>query len=379
MKVLFIIDSLGVGGAERSIAEIAANFKEFTPVVCHLFNNKDLKHIYDQHRIKVISLDLPKSYKDAQILPKLLEIVKSENPDLIHASLYRSMMLSRKIKTVIKIPLVNSFVSDSYSSARFNRLKLKTKLKLKYYQFIDRSSAKIADVFISNSQAIAGSNCKALKLKSDKVKVIHRGRNFEKFSNVDERKVENVKVELGLKNKKVFLNVGRLLESKGQQDVIYAFKDIASTHPEAILLLAGEGNYRSVLEKLISEYSLENRVFLLGQRNDIEVLLSVSDYFVFSSYFEGLPGALLEAMMAGKIIIAGNIPENRECVDETSALFFNPGNVKQLRELMQKVLNNSDNYKHLGSNAKNIAAAKFDIKMISALYEETYKNIISKS
>ena len=378
MKVLYLIDSLGMGGAERSIFEIASNFKEFEPVVCHIFQNKELKPLYEKNGLKVISLDLPKSTSDNKIVPEIIKIIKAEMPDIIHASLYRSMMISRKVKPLVNLPLVNSFVSDSYSSARFSRLKFHTKIKLKYYQALDKMTVKFADLFISNSKAISLSNGNALKISPSKIKVIHRGRNFNKYSNVDEQKIKRLRSDLNLENKKVLLNVGRLMESKGQSDLIMAFKNVIVNHPDSVLLIAGEGNFRTDLETLIKNNNLQQSVKLLGNRDDIEVLLAASDLFVFTSYFEGLPGVILEAMIAEKIIIAGDIPENRECVDESSAIFFPVGNINSLSETIEKVLNNYNSFLPLAKKAKQLAAEKFDILKISSLYEETYKNLLEK-
>ena len=378
MKVLYLIDSLGVGGAEKSILEIAYHFKDFEPVVCHLFSNKDLKPLFEKKGIKVISLDLPKSLSDNKIVPKILEVINKEKPDLIHASLYRSMMISRKLKGLVHLPLVNSFVSDSYSPSRYNRLKFHTKLKLKYYQALDKMSVKIADLFISNSKAIADSNSKALNIPSSKVKVIHRGRDFKKYSNVSEALIKSLKVDLNLEGKRVILNVGRLMESKGQTDLIMAFKKVLVKHPDAVLLIAGEGLFRRNLEALIQKLDLAGKVHLLGNREDVEVLLGASDLFVFTSYFEGLPGVILEAMIAEKIIIAGDIPENRECVDGSSAIFFPVGNVEILTDKINEVFNNYKHFLPLAKKAKEIAAEKFDILMISSSYEDTYKQLLAK-
>ncbi len=378
MKVLYLIDSLGVGGAEKSILEIVSNFKYFEPVVCHIFSNKDLKPLFEKKGIKVISLDLEKSLSDNQIVPKVLKIINEEKPDLIHASLYRSMMVSRKLKKLDNLPLVNSFVSDSYSPARYNRLKFHTKLKLRFYQMLDKKSVKYADLFISNSKAIADSNSIALNIPSSKVNVIHRGRDFKKYADVSFDLIEKLKSELNLDNKKVILNVGRLMESKGQADLILAFKKVIPTHPDTVLLIAGEGLFRQKLENLIKELSLEGKVILLGNREDVEVILGATDLFVFTSYFEGLPGVILEAMIAEKIIIAGDIPENRECVDESTAIFFPVGNIEILSEKINSVLNNYNKYLPLAKKAKAVAAEKFDIRMIASEYENTYKKLLDK-
>ena len=376
MKVFYLIDSIGIGGAEKSLLEIVSNFQNCEPVVCYLFYQDDLKPIYIQRGIKIIPMGFKRSMKDKDMIPKIIQEIEKEKPDVIHSSLYRSMMLTRKIKKSIDIPLVNSFVSDGYSKVRYRRLKLVEKLKLKFHQYIDRYSLKDVDLFISNSNAIAHSNAKALNVPSNKIKVIHRGRDFNKYSNVDNLLVRKLIEELNLENKKVILNVGRLMESKGQIDLLNAYKIVSEKYQDAVLLIAGEGAFMQVLQKHIEVLNLQGKALLLGNRKDVEVLLAASNLFVFTSYFEGLPGVILEAMIAQKIIIASDIPENKECVDNTSAVFFQVGNATELSEKIIKVFDNYDSYLPLAQKAREIASQKFDINMISSSYEIAYKQLL---
>ncbi|HRN80335.1 MAG TPA: glycosyltransferase family 4 protein [Ferruginibacter sp.] len=375
-KVLYLIDTLEMGGAEQSILEIASRFKNFSAVVCHIYPGHTLRPAYEAAGIEVVSLNLPTGSKHKVILPELLKVVERFQPVLIHASLYRSMMVSRKLKRITGLPLVNSFVSNSYAPARTDKLKWTTRLKLRYYQMLDASTSKIPDVYISNSNAIAESNAKALKISKSKIRVIHRGRSIERYGHVTGAQVAAVRSAMGLNNQRIVLNVGRLRQAKGQADLIRAFSKIHHLFPDSVLWIAGEGTYRSVLEQLVRELNLSEAVQLLGNRNDVEVLMAAADVFVFPSYYEGLPGVILEAMMAGKIIVASDIPENRECIDEYSALFFPVGDTERIALQVSNVLQDTQSFKGLGERASGVAHEKFDIHQIARQYEEVYQQLI---
>ena len=138
--------------------------------------------------------------------------------------------------------------------------------------------------------------------------------------------IEKFKRNLGVnKEDKVFLNVSRLQQGKGHLDLIQAFSQIKESNTK--LLIAGEGPQRTTLENEIKKFRIGRKVLLLGYRDDINKILKVSDYFVFPSYYEGLPGALIEAIFAKKPIIFSNIPENRECMPEEAGLKFSPGDI----------------------------------------------------
>lgn len=377
MTVLFLIDTLAIGGAERSILEIASRFKKVKPVVCYIYNRDELRSAYEAAGIEVVGLQLPIGSKHKVIIPRLLKIIDTYQPDIIHATLYRAMMVSRKLKRITGIPLVNSFVSNSYSSARTDGLRFATKMKLRFYQYLDKSTAKVPDIYISNSVSIAKSNAQALRVPMPKIKVIYRGRDKARFKYVEAEKGKALKESLHLKgSNKILLNVSRLRPRKGQADLIHAFTKIHLQFPDAVLLIAGEGIYRGELEKLINSLNLQAKVKLLGNRNDVEVLLSIADAFVFPSYYEGLPGAIVEAMMAEKIIIASAIPENLECIDERSALLFPSGNINELSNQLKKVLLHPDEYAPLAKEAVKQAEEKFEIDNIVNQYEQAYEQLI---
>ncbi|UJH91328.1 glycosyltransferase [Antarcticibacterium sp. 1MA-6-2] len=231
-------------------------------------------------------------------------------------------MVARKLKRIFPdIPLVGSLVSNSYGKQRYLEMSFLSQLKLFTTQCRDRFSTSKVDYFICNSKAIKKTNVKALGIPEEKVKVIYRGRSFKDYK-ISSENVERIRKELNPGNKKIFLNVGRLIRSKGQLDLLQAFKILLEQYPENQLYIAGEGPLRAELEKKIAFYNLQNNVHLLGYREDIPELLAVTDFFVFPSYFEGLPGALLEAIIAKKPTIVSDIPENRECFMKNGALFF---------------------------------------------------------
>jgi glycosyltransferase involved in cell wall biosynthesis len=372
-KVLFVIDTLEVGGAEQSILEIASRFKHYVPLICHLYPGESLRSAYEQHGIRVISLNTPGQYNFKEAFSKLGKVVKAEQPDIIHSTLFRSDWVCRKISRRFNIPLINSFVNDSYSADRYNKLSWKGKLKLKAVEYMDRFTAGSVSHFISNSEAIKRSNAGKLHVREDKITVIYRGRDFHKFNIPATLYLHR---ELNLQsNAKIMLNVSRLLERKGQRDLLRAFKPIADEFGHVILVIVGEGPYKATLQATIQELNLQGRVFLTGTRNDIPSLLAESSWFVFPSHFEGLPGALIEAMMAKKIIVASAIPENLECVSADSAYLFQKGNVAELTAAIRLALQDQSQAKP--ENAWRRALEKFEISKISDQYETFYDRLLT--
>ena len=157
MKVLYLIDTLEGYGAEKSLAHITCNFKEITPVFVHIYKGSTLKPYLESNGIKVYSLNFSSKYSFSKVLPKISEIYEAEKPDVIHATLFRSEIIARKLKKEFpEITLIGSFVSNSYSKQRFNNLNTVAKAKLMSIQLYDCLTSRYVDKFICNSFAIKG-------------------------------------------------------------------------------------------------------------------------------------------------------------------------------------------------------------------------------
>lgn len=377
MKVLYLIDTLEGYGAEKSIVQIALHMTEVTPVFVNLYKGDKLKPFLINKGITVYSLNIPKVYGYKKAIKQLLPIIEKESPDIIHSTLFRAEMISRKIKKLYpeKI-LIGSFVSNSYGKQRYAHLSFLSKMKLFSTQLKDKITANHVDYFICNSKAIKTTNVKALGISEEKIKVIYRGRSFSDFR-FDLLNVEDLKQEWGLESKKVFLHVGRLIKSKGQLDLLYSFRQLVQNYPDAVLIMAGEGPLSQLILDKIKRLKLEEHIFLIGYREDIPELLKLSDYFVFPSYFEGLPGALIEAIISRKPAIVSDIPENRECFSNGGALFFTPGNKQELLEKMEEAIKFNGWERRVEKSFAH-AEKNFDIQKISREYENFYKFVLEQ-
>lgn len=378
IKVLYIIDTLEGYGAERSLVHIAENLKYVSPVFLQVYEGDTLKKRLEKSGVKVYSLNIRAKYGFRTALNGLKEVYDKERPNIIHATLFRSEIIARKFKK--RNPetlLVGSFVSNSYSSHRFKQMRPLSKLKLHLTQIKDRATSRYVDFFICNSKTIKETNSKALNIPKDKIKVIYRGRENNFGDNKKLKKnLSNLKKTLGISDSEiVFLNVSRLQRGKGQLDLLEAFKIVNRNISNVKLLIAGEGPLRYELEKEIANLNLGNKVSLLGYREDVSNLLELSDYFIFPSYYEGLPGALIEAILAKKPVIASGIDENVECFPHRTPYFFQIGNSIEMAHKMAEAIE-EDHWDSITDNAYNHAVNNFGIKEISIRYEEFYSNLL---
>lgn len=160
------------------------------------------------------------------------------------------------------------------------------------------------------------------------------GIDLDKFG-VSSVNVSEIREALSIPADKVWmLNVGELIPRKNQELLIRAIADIS----EIYLTIAGRGELQEQLENMIRELHLEERVKLLGYRNDISDLCQAADIFAFPSLQEGLSVALMEAMACGKPVVCSAIRGNTDLIDSEGGVLFDPHSVEAIRESILSVL-----------------------------------------
>jgi glycosyltransferase involved in cell wall biosynthesis len=370
-KVLFVIDSLQVGGAEKSILEITSRLKDFTPIVCILFStNADLLVEFQKRTIKIVQLDLSGINWLYEGRKKLKSIIKEHRPVLVHATLFNSELLTRITLDTNGPILVNSFVNDSYVNERYLRQTKFENFKLDIYKFIDRLTSKRVHHFISITDAVAKSNARILNIPADKITTIYRGRNIQTYE-VNQPSINSKPF--------IYLTVARLVKRKGFYELLDAVKILSMKAYSFKILIAGEGRDRKLFEGLVVKNNMQDKVNFLGSRNDVQELLKKAHCFVFPSHYEGQGGALVEAMIAGKPVIVTKIPVFEEQIkDNKTGVFFNLFDKNDLADKMYWVYQNYESAKKMGDTARKTAEERFDVEIIARKYEILYHKLLAE-
>ena len=372
--VLFLIDTLEVGGAERSILEIASRLKHHRPVVCHIYPGNSLAGSYQSAGLEVVNLDVPPKYNFLLAIQRVNETIRELKPDLIVTTLFRADVVGRVAGKWLDIPVISSFVNDTYSDIRLSNMSRKQRFKHGLLRVLDRVTAKFCVSFISNSHSIKRQNCLALGVPLDRVQVIFRGRNVSHFRHDNRPRFQRP-------NKIRILNVARLEERKGQADLIGAMKMVVAIHPQAQLFIAGEGPYRTTLEKKIAAANMTAHIALLGTRHDIAEQLAEADVFASPSYFEGLPGSVVEAMLSGIPTVLSDIDVHKEMLLDTDAeiqTLFKLGDREDLAKKLIAVIEQPGKYLAASEVIRQRAIEKFSIENIVHQHEECYALFIRR-
>lgn len=368
VKVLFVIDTLEVGGAERSLLEMIPFFVDIEAVVCHLYRGHALKAEYERLGVTTYSLDLPGPYNFMSGIRALRKLIRQEKPHLVNSTLLRSTLIGRVACRMEKTIHVSTIVSDSYGGHRTSSISVLRNVKLQFFRLLDKLTLRWSQGYIAISESVRDSYSKKMRTAREKIRVIYRGRNVEQYS--------GDRIASGTFS---FIHVGRMVPSKGHHDIIQAAKLLHQRSSASFrLLLVGDGPERGNFERLVRELGIDSIVQFLGHRADVPDLLAQSNCFLFASYYEGMGGAVVEAMMAELPVIASDLPVFREfIVSEKTGLFFKAGNVEELFSRMNWAMTHQVEMDSMGKAAAAQARSRFDIRLISAENEKFYKEMIA--
>jgi glycosyltransferase involved in cell wall biosynthesis len=177
------------------------------------------------------------------------------------------------------------------------------------------------------------------------------------------------------------LYVGRLHEQKGLDVLLRAFAQLeAEEVPDPVLRLVGEGPAEQQLRELAGELGIEDRVDLVGRRDDVDPLLREADVFVLPSHVEGLSNSLLEAMAVALPVVASDIPGNRVVVRHGhNGLLVPPGDVPALAASLARLLRDRQGRRAMGTAARRTILPRYGIERVAGQYLDLYRILHERS
>lgn len=197
------------------------------------------------------------------------------------------------------------------------------------------------------------------------------GVDLEKINSVTGNRKE-LRGALGISEEDVLLlSVGELSHRKNHETVIRSLKEINDPHIR--YFICGQGSMEENLRRLVHELGLDNQVQLLGFRTDVYELYHGADLFVFPSYQEGLPVALMEAMACGLPCVASSIRGNIDLIEDgKGGCLCRPDDVAGFAEKIIQLLADSKMQRQCGEKNKKTIEA-FDIAIINEKMTEIYE------
>lgn len=305
----------------------------------------------------------PFSKTNIKAYKQLKKIIKENNYDIIHCHTPVAGVLTRLAARNSKDTTV------IYTAHGFHFFKGAPLLNWLIYYPVERFCAKFTDKLITiNKEDYERAQYFKLRKNGKVYYVPGVGIDIEKIRNtkVD---VQQKKKELGIPKKiPVLLSVGELIKRKNHETVLKALSKLKNY--DFVYLICGRGILAEYLQEQVKQLALTDKVKFLGFRKDIAELCKTADLFIFPSYQEGLPVALMEAMAADLLAIASNVRGNRDLISKEN--LFEPDDADALVRIIEKLLDNIENSKRSKVEYKNLEqySLKNVLKQMAEIYTD---------
>lgn len=362
IKIWFVIGMLPVGGAERTLVDLANNLdkEEFEVTVWTIKDEGELIKELSEN-VEYRTLDASGKW-DIRAPIKFIYKLQLERPDIVNSLLFFDNLLVRIAGLLVKEPLIITGVRAVPND------------KSLYRSFLDKTTQSWSDIIISNSEAGA-KYVISRGASPEKVQVIRNGRDMNQYSNgyASDALYDSLSLDSTIP---IVGTVGRLIERKGHYDLLDAWPSVLESHPKVQLLLVGDGPEQEGLEDRAQKLGCRDSVVFAGQRDDVSDLLDAMDVFVFPSHYEGLPGALIEAMAAGLPIVCTPVDGNAELIQGgESGIYVSPESPTELESAICNLLEDSTERERLAANARKRVEQNFSISAMVNEFESLYQKI----
>jgi glycosyltransferase involved in cell wall biosynthesis len=355
-----ITTSLRRGGAETQAVSLAAELRRrgWNVKLISLVSGCEFKEE------PCSSLGMQPGFANPLGLLRLVAMLRSFRPQVLHAHLFHANVLARLARLVCPVPVVISTLHSVAESAQRHGTILRRDL-------VYRITDPLADIVVAVSQAVAERHAKAGAAARRKLTVIPNGVDTGLFRPDAERRLATRR-ELGLQSEFVWLAAGRLMWKKGYPTLLRAF----GQRRNSVLLIAGEGPQVQELRALAKEVAAPVR--FLGRRDDMPSLMNAADACVLSSAIEGLPMILIEAASSGLPCVSTDVGGAPDAIVEGETGFLvAPGNVPALSEALLRLEALPESELHaFGQQARARAIARFDLRTVAGQWEEQYRKLL---
>ncbi len=380
IKVLYVIGTLDVGGTERQVVELALRLdrSRFEPLVCCLSSGGPLQVMLEAEGVPVFMVGFPGLRKSIGgligIIPEILRslnrfraFISRYRPEIVHGLLFWAYVIGAFVARVSRVPVV---VASRRSLGYFKASK-------PHYLFLERIANWMTDLVIANSEAAREDAMRRERLLPNKIIVIHNGVDPGRFASFPD---QDLRDSLGLsKNGPVVGVVSNFIHYKGYKFFLEGWASVVKKFPEGAALLIGDGPLRGEFEAMAQGVGLSDSVRFLGMRQDVPALLALMGLLVHPSQEEGFSNAILEAMAAGKPVVATAVGGNPEAVVHgKTGLLVPPRDSEALAKAMLWLLEHPNDAAEFGEAGRRRVTERFEISAMVRQYEAVYERLVGE-
>ncbi len=363
ISILYLIYGFRVGGAERHLLDLCRGLdhQKFRPEIIYFHRDEQILPEFCLANIPCSIFPVEGGELTLWEIWKLSRVIKKIAPDIVHVHLFHASRfgaLAAYLAGIKRILRTKHNVSDP--SVRPGKK--------------DRIWRALHKIILTRTVAVS----KAIANEIKTPYVIHNGIDTDYFDPqaIDSNRRLDWIQRLEAQDRPLIGIAARLTRQKGHRFLLKAFSELLPSHPDALMLIAGDGEERAALESLVLELGITGNVRFLGSVKDIRGFLSILDLFVHPSLFEGLGIAVIEAMSMELPIVATKVDGLLEMIsDGTEGILVEPGNPMALALAMNRIMDDPELRQAMGRNARRRSVNQFSLKTMIDKYEELYLDL----
>ena len=355
MKILQVITSMRIGGAEKLVAEMVPLMKAAGHEVDILLfdgTNTPLKEELEKEGCNIYSLAIGQSVYHPLFIFLLISYLKKY--DVVHTHNTACQLFVALASILINKKEKPFLITTEHSTTNRRR-------KWALYKYIDKWMYNRYNKVIAISEKAKEKLHSYLNHSSIDIRVISNGINLQAFQ-------KDYSLSLKRNSSDIILTmVAGFRKGKDQMTLIKTMRELPENYH---LFLVGDGIQKNIHEQTVKSLLLQNRVHFLGIRNDIPAILKASDIILMSSEYEGLSLSNIEGMASGKPFIASDVDGLHE-ITKDAGILFPLGNTKILAEKILQLMNDQQYYQEICNRCLQ-KAFFYDINYTVINYLKTY-------
>jgi glycosyltransferase involved in cell wall biosynthesis len=371
-RPLLLVSTLDGSGPGSVMATLAAGLVPLgvEPLLVSTHGPTDSPLIRDARRAGVPVANLRmRSMWDPRGVRRFAALLRRSRANIVHTRTIRADLLGR-VARAYGVDVINNVV-NVYPEDCLVRL---GPVIGRGVMGLATATAGAVRLFVANSSAVADNARVAFRLSPGRVRVILDGIRLDPW--IEATPADLADHSIGERDT-VCLTVARLHPQKGLTDLVDAAAEVLRRRDGIRFVVAGEGPSRRALEAGLRARRLDGRFILLGNRDDIPNLLARADLFVLPSRFEGLPTAIIEAMAAGRAVVATTAGGNAEVVAPgKTGWLVPPGRPFALADAITRALDS--NLEAMGAEARRRATERLSAATMARSFADLYEDILQR-
>ncbi len=314
--------------------------------------------------------------KDLISIYRLYRFLKAESPHIVHTHTPKAGFVGMFAAYLAKVP-------NRFHTVAGLPLTETHGIKRMILILVERFTYSLAHLVLPNSIGLKNFILSNKLISEHKILVLGSGSsngidlNFFKTSESIKEQSRNLKFNLGLENRFVFLFIGRIVSHKGINELLKSFIDLSHKYPPAALILVGDfENDLDPISDVSIQYLKNNSIFHVGYKTDVRPYLELADVFVFPSYREGFPNVVLQACAFNLPCIVSDISGCNEIIENlVNGLLVQPRSENELLQAMQILYSNSDLRQSMCENNRNHIEMAYNQELIWQKYLDLYNSV----